>query len=138
MAEKAGGCPHTVQRYWQEFRTAVVKNDVDRIADLTQFPFVVSAGTLDADRTTKTVRRSEFIKIFPRLLTNDPGVNPQPSTMRDLINENERLTTLFCSPDGGQIRVGDWVFQQIGQNWRFMQAYAEDKIEIDNGKEGVR
>ncbi len=120
-------CPDSAQQYWKKFRTTVLQNNTNGVADLTQFPFIMSSGIVDEDRRNKPIQRAEFLKQYPHLLTRDPGLSLEPSTMWDLIKSNERLTAAFCAADDGQFRVGDWVFQKESQNWRFVQAYVGEE-----------
>ena len=116
-------CPDSAQQYWKKFRSVVLQNNVNGVADLTQFPFVMSSGIVDEDRRNNSIQRAEFVKQYLHLLTRDPGLGLEPSTMWNLIKSNEHLTASSCEADGGQFRVGDWVFQYKSQNWRFVQAY---------------
>ena len=120
-------CSVDAQQYWKKFRTAVLLNKVNEVAELTQFPFIVSSGIVDADRKNTSIQSAEFIKRYPLLLTQDPGLSIEPSTMMELIKSNEKLSESFCAPDGGQFRIGDWVFQSRSKNWRFVQAYVGDE-----------
>lgn len=122
IANKAA-CPHGAQQYWKEFRNAVLQNNIDAVAGLTKFPFVMSSGTLDTDRKNKSLQRPEFVKAYPRLVKNDPGLSLEPSTMFDVVAQNERLSASACADDGPRFRVGDWVFESTQKRWRFVQAY---------------
>ena len=124
IANKAT-CPDGAQRYWKEFRAVVLQNDVEAVAGLTQFPFLISSGTLDSDRKNKPLQRADFVKAYPRLLKSDPGLSPESSTMLDLVAQNERLSHTACSDDGLRFRVGDWVFESAQKRWRFVQAYVD-------------
>ena len=116
-------CPEGAQQFWKKLRYAVLQSNTSGVAELALFPFTLSSGVVDADRKNIPIQRAEFIKKFPHLLTHDPGLSLDPSTMWDLINSVERLTGTLCAPDGEQFRVGNWVFQNNSQSWRFVQAY---------------
>ena len=116
-------CPASAEQYWKEFRTAVLQNNIEAVAGLTKFPFVMSSGTLDTDRKNKSLQRAEFVKAYLRLLNSDPGLSLEPSTMFNVVAQNERLSASACADDGLRFRVGDWVFESTQKRWRFVQAY---------------
>jgi hypothetical protein len=120
-------CTADAQQFWKRFRIAVLENNPSGVADLTQFPFIVSSGIVDTDRKNTSIQRTEFIKRYPQLLSQDPGLKIEPSTMLDLIKTSEQLKESFCASDGEQFRAGDWVFQVKSQNWRFVQVYVGDE-----------
>ncbi len=121
-------CTDSAQQYWAKFRNAVLQSDVDGVANLSQFPFIVSSGLQDSDRKNKPTSRADFISIYPLLLIKDPGLSLKPSTMWDLISNSKKLTPDFCTSGGGQIRVGDWVFQLKDGKWRFVQVYIDNEL----------
>lgn len=116
-------CTNSAQQYWAKFRGAVLESNVEAVANLTRFPFMVSSGMLDDERKNKSISRQEFIALYPQLLISDPGIKLTPTTMWDLINENKQLTPAFCTSGGGQFRVGDWVFRLKDNKWKFQQVY---------------
>lgn len=128
-AEKSA-CPESAQQYWKVFRDAVLKNDLQRVADLTQYPFRLSIGSLDFNRRDVYLDRKEFTATFPRFLSIDPGISGAHKTMKNYLEAESSIPTpsKACAPDGGLFRVGDWVFELKPAGWRFVQAYVGDEF----------
>lgn len=123
MAREAG-CHASAQKYWTAFRAAALQQDPSALARLSKFPFAVS-GALD-DSGKREVTREKFAEIVPVLLGTDPGLSPQPTTMKDLLRATTRLSPSSCNASGNQFRVGAWVFELTAEGWRFAQAFVDE------------
>ena len=124
-------CPESAQQYWKKFRSAVLKNKLNEIADMTHFPLEIR-GMLD-DSEKKIVSRQGFSKHFPQLLNTElgdyyqqPVITPAPSSMKALVSATTKLSPSFCSADSGQFRVGEWVFLLKPNGWGFVQAFVNE------------
>ena len=117
-------CVRGVQEFWQIFRAAALKSQTDTLADLSAFPFEVR-GTLD-ESTTQKLTRAEFVKRWPSLLNSDPGMSPRATSMRVFVKAHARLRRDSCEDGGRQFRVGNWIFQNRSDSWRFVRAFVED------------
>lgn len=118
-------CPEGAQQYWKKFRGAVLKNDIDTIVAMTQFPFVIVKSIIDESDKVQ-VERAGFVKQFPQLLNIDPGTSPTPSTMKQLTTSTKELSSSQCNALGSQFNVSLWFFQLTPDGWRFVRAYTEE------------
>lgn len=118
-------CPEGAQQYWKKFHGAVLKNDIDTIASMTQFPFVIVKSIID-ESDKEQVDRAGFVKQFPLLLNIDPGVGSTPTTMKQLITSTKELSSSQCAAQGSQFNVSLWFFQLTPDGWRFVRAYTEE------------
>jgi hypothetical protein len=110
--------------FWSAFRDAALAGNTDTVASMAAFPFT-TRGTLDSD-PVKTYDRAAFIKIFDRLLDQDPGLSRAPDTMRHLIERTKTVNSKAFGDGGETARIGVFVFQKIGGQWRFTRAYVEE------------
>ena len=117
-------CPDNAQEYWSTFRQAVLNDDVSSVIAVTEFPFILR-GQLD-DSPVRHLSRDEFTGEFPRMLASDPGMSPDPTSMKDYIARTSKLPTSFCNATGNQVRVGDWVFNLTPNGWRLVEAYLDE------------
>ena len=126
-------CPESAQQYWKQFRSAVLKNDLAAITGMTHFPLEVR-GELD-DSPKKMVPRQDFNKHFPQLLNTEtelvhnsqqPATTSAHSSMKELINVTTKLHSSFCSTDGEQFGVGEWIFVLRPKGWGFVQAFTNE------------
>ena len=124
LARDPAPCGDGAQNFWHVFRAAALKGQTNTLADLSAFPFEVR-GTLD-EEAPRALTRKEFLERWPSLLSSDPGVSAKPTSMRAFIRTHERLAPSFCETGGWQFRVGNWVFQNRSDSWRFVQAFVED------------
>ena len=129
-ATAKSNCPDSAQQFWKNFRTAVIKNDTAAIAGMTQFPFILSIGVMDEDRKNLPLQRDKFVTAIPKLLSDDSGMSETPTSMQQYAKSLDMVPSKFCSADGKQFRVGDWVFQLKQENWKFIQTYMDDDFQI--------
>jgi hypothetical protein len=109
--------------FWREFRAAVLAPDTTKIDTLTRFPFR-TRGPLDSD-PVQSHTREQFRPLWPKLLASDPGLKPQPETMRQLIQRTERPGAQDWKPGAPKARIGNFVFEQANGKWLFTFAYTE-------------
>jgi len=108
------------QTFWAEFRAAVLGDKTEKVVALTNFPFK-TRGTMDEDPILEHDRKW-FAQTFPKLLAIDPGLSGEEGdTMRALIKRTEKITD--AQVDENSLRVGDFVFEKIKEEWRFTMAY---------------
>jgi hypothetical protein len=117
-------CPESAHKFWMSFRQVVLDGEKKKLAAYTRFPFEIR-GTLDSSDKRK-VNREQFLASFQRLAATDPGLDPQRSTMANLIKSTQKLGANSCSPAGDEFTVGTWDFELTGKGWRFVRAYVED------------
>ncbi|MCW7538999.1 hypothetical protein OOT46_14230 [Aquabacterium sp. A7-Y] len=123
-AAKAAPCPDSAQSYWTTFRAAALKGDVKTVAGLTRFPLEVH-GPLD-ESDEHSVARSQLGHWWPRLLNADPGLSAEATTMKSYVLAHPRLQDGFCTAEGQQFRVGEWLFHLGPEGWRFVIAYVNE------------
>jgi hypothetical protein len=114
----------TFQKFWSEFRDAVLAENKTLVASMTKFPFT-TRGTLDSD-PVKTLDRASFLDSFTQLLDQDPGLSRQPDTMRRLIERTQSVSSKHLGDGDQTARVGQFVFRRTGEQWLFTLAYIEE------------
>ena len=112
------------QSFWSVFREAVLAGNKSRVADLTQFPFQ-TRGILDSD-PIRNHDRIMFVRLFDRLLAQDPGLSPQSETMRALVKRTKTVNGKVLNDGGATARIGTFVFQRNHGEWYFTLAYIEE------------
>jgi hypothetical protein len=122
--ENSIGCTETAQLFWKEFRIYVVKNQLNQIANHTQFPFELR-GELDSSGSRK-ITRSKFIKILPTLMRTDPGLSANTSTMKSYVKSTPQLLPSHCTVSENQFKVGVWTFHLNQEGWHFAHAFLSD------------
>ena len=140
-------CPESAQQFWKKFRAAVLKDDMNALADMTQFPLEVG-GDMD-NNPKKFVYRKNFNKHFSYLLSldmhgneYDPNPKPIPATMKDFAKAVTDVS-LLCRPSNRQLNVGTWTFLSKPDGWRlmfvnsneFMRAETEEPLHTTSPKE---
>lgn len=107
--------------FWKEFRISALNNDIDRISEMTRFPFSVKAD-LDMGGSA-TLDKAAFKKRFKSFMNQDLRENLKPESMRDYINKNELISPRI---DDGQTSVGLFSFELINGKWYFIRVYVEE------------
>lgn len=120
-AESNNKTEQTFPEFWKEFRTATLNNDIDRVVELTRFPFSVK-GDLEMDGSS-VLDKPKFKKRFKSFMEQDIRENLTPESMRAYIKKNE-----FISPriDDGQTSVALFSFELIDGKWYFVRVYVEE------------
>jgi len=113
------------QAFWSDFRSAVLGGDRAKTLAMTAFPFK-TRGPSDADPIISHDAAS-FSGLLDTLLTQDPGLKPEPETMRAFIERTPTVPTTTMGDGGQSARVGAFVFQWTSGRWKFTMAYTEDQ-----------
>lgn len=113
-------CKPSVHPFWARFRGAVLKEDWEAVANLTEFPFDVYERSGRRNRLS----REEFIKRLPEFLGLEPyygypGVEPKPASMKALIKAVPALPKDACGDLTNQMTVDLWSFGMTSEGWRF-------------------
>ena len=113
------------QKFWSEFRTAVLAKDKAKVVSMTQFP-LTTRGTRDSDPVIAHNKES-FTKIWDKLLVQDPGLSPEPDTMQHMIEKKTTITSKDVTMSGNaqSARVGNFVFRKVKDKWFLTHAYHE-------------
>jgi hypothetical protein len=112
----------SIDRFWDDFRTAVRANDPSAIARLTQFPFVVRWGNADDRDPRITYDRSSFQHELGRLLSLETA--GEKVTMAQVVDGTSRIGDANVS--SGTFMVGSFEFRFIGGSWHWMAAFTTD------------
>lgn len=119
---KQVACPNDAHRFWTTFRAAVLKNDLNAIADKTEFPLMVVRF---GDAQKKYLSRAEFIQYFPQLLNvplskRNPPLTPPPvpATMKGLVRVVITPDGPSCEENPGLLAVGHWHLYLRSEGWR--------------------
>lgn len=121
-------CPDDAHRFWTTFRSAVLKDDVNAVADMTEFPLTVI--WLREDRE-QLLSRQEFIKYYPKLLNAslsklNPPMTPTPASMKALVRIVTTPRGPVCSELPGQFNVGNWTLGLTSEGWRLGVVYVHE------------
>lgn len=113
-------CKPSVHPFWAKFREAVLKEDWEAVAGMTEFPLMV---VRPADAKGKPISRQEFAKLFPQFLNavpvyGHPGVDPKPATMKALIKTVSALAKDACGDFENMLVFDHWEFYLRPEGWR--------------------
>ena len=112
--------------FWSAFRAAALADKVDQLASLARFPVEVR-GPNDTDPVV-TQGREAFAETFTQVLKQDSGARPEPESVRQFLERTPEVGQGDVEPDGRAARVGDFVFERIGDRWLLVRVY------LDNGQ----
>ena len=117
-------CKPSIQPFWTEFRNAVLKEDWETVAGLTEYPLTVHGLGV------KHISRKEFAKQFPQFLDaplvhDYPGIKPKPVSTRELIKAVPTLHKKACRNSEERLVFERWEFSWRVEGWRL------SRIDID-------
>ncbi len=108
--------------FWQAFQSAVASKDAKLVSEFIEFPFR-TRGPMDGDPVT-TVNVEEFIALWPTLLSLDPGMTVDPTTMVDMVAATAEIPPIALDmQDGIAFRVGNFEFVKGDTGWHFAMSY---------------
>jgi len=103
----------TVDTFWQDFRTAVGKHDVETIARLSTFPIAMSYGI----PTIKT--KAQLTKRYRQLFNEQTDATKCFEKAKPEVDaDNPRRFSVAC-PDAAGNEVVIYHFQQTRAGWKF-------------------
>ncbi len=111
------------QGFWSEFRAAVLTNDKEKVASMTRFPFK-TRGIDDSDPVTKHSKDS-FLKLWDKLLAQDPGLAQEPDTMWHFIEQKTVVTNKDFGAGSSDTRIANFKFEKVQGKWLFTFAYLD-------------
>ena len=102
-----------LETFWQAFRTAVSKHDVEGVARLSKFPISMSYG-IPGIRT-----KAQLIKRYRQVFNEQTDASVCFSKARPEMNaENPKQFTVAC-PDAAGNEVVIYHFEQTRAGWKF-------------------
>lgn len=111
------GCPYndaeSAQTFWESFKTAVSKHDVETIARMSKFPIAMSYGIPSVRTKTQLTRR--YRQVFNEQ-TDAAACFSKAKIEMD--PENSKRFTVAC-PDSGGNEVVIYHFEQTPAGWKF-------------------
>lgn len=110
--------------FWNGFRAAVLADDPQKVAAMTQFPFK-TRGVMDSDPVASH-ERAGFLKLWDKLLAQDPGLKREPETMRQFIQRKTQIVATDLERTGSAARIASFVFEKVNDRWLFTMAYVEE------------
>lgn len=118
-------CKPSVHPFWAKFREAVLKEDWNGVADLTEFPLTVHRSSPAAE---KFLSRQDFAKQFPQFLNAPSGERyPRPgSSMKELVRSIPTLAKDECGDFEEQLAIGEWRFFLRSEGWRLGVVYVHE------------
>lgn len=112
-------CHPGLPEFWVKFRAAVLKEDMNALADLTEFPFIVHRY----DGKRKLLSREEFIQHFPQFLNiRSDNVHSGRLTMKEEIRMRPTRSSQSCGEHAGQLNIEHWMFVGYQEGWHFIRA----------------
>jgi hypothetical protein len=117
----------TPQKFWTEFRQAVLAKDNQKLVSMTQFPLEVRG--VDDSQPAKQYKQEQFETIFRKIL-EQPVVTMEgekiiANTTRDIINSTKTITQEHSMTDAS-FRVDQLVFELKNKQWKLVRAYLEE------------
>ena len=115
------------QKFWDEFRQAVLSNDTNAITNMTQFPFE-QRGVDDSQPAVK-YSKDQFDSLFKKVLEQPvvtmEGDNIIMHTTRKIIIATETIQDEH-KLTAGSFRVDQLVFELKNNKWKLVRAYLEE------------
>ena len=88
---------------------------------MTRFPLEVR-GPDDADPVAKEGRDS-FGRVLAQVMNQDSGVRADGETVRQYLQRTDDIGEANVEADGRAARVGDFVFERVGDRWMLVRVY---------------
>ena len=103
----------STETFWQAFKTAVTKHDVETVARLSKFPLEMSYGIPSIKTKAQLARR------YRQLFNEQTDAAACFTKAKPELNaENPKLFTVACPNEAGD-EVVIYQFQQTKAGWRF-------------------
>ena len=113
LATRTNQAENTVDTFWQTFRTAVAKRDVETIARLSKFPIGMSYG-ISSIRT-----KAQLAKRYRQVFNEQSDASVCFSKAKPEMNaENPKQFSVAC-PDAAGNEVVIYQFEQTRTGWKF-------------------
>ena len=117
----------TPQKFWSEFRQAVLAKDNQKLVGMTQFPLEVRG--VDDSQPAKYYKKEQFEAIFRKILDQPvftmEGEKIITNTTNDIIDSTKQITKEHSMTDNS-FRVDQLVFEQKDKKWKLVRAYLEE------------
>lgn len=114
------------QRFWCDFRQAVLSDDHRKLSEYVSFPLELRSEVDDIP--ARPIAEDEFASTMRQVLDQPIGElkngQLEASTLRDLIAKRVDLDGV--SVTGGTFQVGALVFTKRKGEWRFVAAYLNE------------
>lgn len=107
----------TVDQFWMKFKTAVLKDDKNAVANMTKFPLLMPYGI-------KTVRtKADFIKRYDQILNNEADAKRCFQAQKIEKEENSKRYFVNCTfkdePESSDNRPIYYYFEKNKSGWKF-------------------
>ena len=117
----------TPQKFWSEFRQAVLAKDNRKLETMTQFPLEVRG--VDDSQPAIHYKKEQFETIFRKIL-DQPVVTMEgekviTNTTKDIINSTKIITKEHSMTEDS-FRVDQLVFELKNKQWKLVRAYLEE------------
>lgn len=119
--------PSAPQEFWQNFQSAVINNDINKVMTLTHFPLEVR-GVSDASSVEK-LNKKQFRKRYTQLMMQKVDLVKNDSLveipLRIAVGQKGLLTQENYLTDT-QLRVLQFEFEKRGNKWLLTRTYLEE------------
>jgi hypothetical protein len=117
----------TPQRFWTEFRQAVLTNDSRKLVGMTHFPLEVRG--VDDSQPAIQYKKEQFETIFKKILEQPvvamEGEKVMTNTTKDIIGSTKSVTKAHTMT-ADSFRVDQLVFELRNGQWKLVRAYLEE------------
>lgn len=121
----ANSTDEAFQSFWNQFRTAVIKEDYATLENFTKFPLEVR-GVHDS-MPIEYYKKDEFKIIFDKIMEQKIySVHEEDlvlTNMKAIVSDTELVSDM---KNGDQYRVEQLVFDYVDGQWLFTNAYLEE------------
>ena len=113
------------QKFWGEFRQAVIVSDYAKLAKMTKFPLSIH-GEADFIPVQK-IEKNELKDMMEKVIGQEQIVlingKDETTTIRKIINETKELDKSHILVKGKYFRVSDLEFEYENGSWWLFRAY---------------
>lgn len=116
-------CKPSIHPFWAKFRAAVLKEDMNALADMTHFPLIVHGD----EGKRKLIAREDFTKQFPQWLDAQPaGHYPRIEVpVKSLIRALPTLAKNACWDVDNLLTIYHLEFYLRAEGWRLGLVYVD-------------
>lgn len=109
------------QKFWNEFRKALIENDEDKIQSMTVFPFE-TRGEMDSDSIVK-YNKKDFKKVLRAYLLQETYWLDEDQSITQFEEIKRTINPNESQVQGNEARIGNLVFELRDNNWKLVFAY---------------
>jgi len=109
------------QKFWNEFRKALIENDEDKIQSMTVFPFE-TRGEMDSDSIVK-YDKTDFKKVLRAYLLQETYWLNEDQSITQFEEIKRTIHPNASQVQGNEARIGNLEFELRDNHWKLVFAY---------------